>query len=213
MALYTGTHPTTYIGYDTDPNDADQDIDALIQGYAWDVTATRTLAFSFLKYEEEKHYSDSAYNETEFTETWKAQARLALLEFTKVIDIDFEEQAQPTDVTDATNNGSDGVLRFATADGMGTAFGYYPNSGESGGDMMFNYSNYDDDANIGTYTYATMMHEIGHTMGLAHGHETSRGGAMTADKDSMEYSIMTYNSHTGDPAPFIPTPTDTMPRR
>ena len=47
-----------------------------------------------------------------------------------------------------------------------------------------------------------MMHEIGHTMGLAHGHETSRGGAMTADKDSMEYSIMTYNSHTGDPAPF-----------
>lgn len=25
---------------------------------------------------------------------------------------------------------------------------------------------------------------------------------MTADKDSMEYSIMTYNSHTGDPAPF-----------
>ncbi|WP_339773004.1 matrixin family metalloprotease [uncultured Pseudosulfitobacter sp.] len=202
MALYTGTHPTTYIGYDTDLNDDDQNTDAQISGNTWDLSNTRTLAFSFLKYEEEKNYYDSAYNETEFTEVWKTQARLALLEFTKVTDITFEEQAQPTDVTDAINNGSDGVLRFATADGMSTAFGYYPNSGESGGDMMFNYSNYDDNANIGTYTYATMMHEIGHTMGLKHGHETNGPGSLTADKDSMEYSIMTYHAHIGDPAPF-----------
>lgn len=91
MALYTGTHPTSYIGYDTDLNDDDQNTDAQISGNTWDLSNTRTLAFSFLKYEEEKNYYDSAYNETEFTEVWKTQARLALLEFTKVTDINFEE--------------------------------------------------------------------------------------------------------------------------
>jgi serralysin len=56
-------------------------------------------------------------------------------------------------------------------------------------------------ANIvrGDNSWRGVMHEIGHTLGLKHGNET--GGvantAMTADRDSMEFSVMTYRKFVG----------------
>jgi serralysin len=51
----------------------------------------------------------------------------------------------------------------------------------------------------GDNSWRGVMHEIGHTLGLKHGHET--GGlantVMTADRDSMEFSIMTYRKFIG----------------
>lgn len=52
----------------------------------------------------------------------------------------------------------------------------------------------------GTYAWVTTMHEFGHSFGLKHGHASDHGEfltAMTADRDSMEFSVMTYRSYVG----------------
>ncbi len=66
------------------------------------------------------------------------------------------------------------------------------------GDVWFNADDYDTPV-IGNFAYHTFGHELGHAMGLKHGHQT--GGisnvAMNSDRDSMEFSVMTYRSHVG----------------
>jgi serralysin len=51
----------------------------------------------------------------------------------------------------------------------------------------------------GQSTWRLIMHELGHSVGLKHGHEA--GGvanvAMAPDRDSMEFSIMTYRKSVG----------------
>jgi serralysin len=97
----------------------------------------------------------------------------------------------------AQDEDQEATLRFANSQDPGTAYGYYPNSGETGGDMWFNGSG--DNPTLGNYDWHTIGHELGHALGLQHGHETSGGisGAMTADRDGMEFSIMTYRSYIG----------------
>ena len=51
----------------------------------------------------------------------------------------------------------------------------------------------------GNYAWHTHIHEIGHALGLKHGHENSLDGPMPANVDSMEFSVMTYRSYIGGP--------------
>ncbi len=103
-----------------------------------------------------------------------------------------------------------------TADNdVGSAYGNFPSDKKAvAGDIWFGRSNqpYYDLAVKGTWGYATMMHEIGHTMGLKHGHQdytnsdlsfyfgtSPRYGtqSLTPDRDGQAWSLMTYT-----PAPF-----------
>jgi hypothetical protein len=98
---------------------------------------------------------------------------------------------------------------------VGSAQGIFP-SDKLGyaGDIWFGRTNqpYYDMAFKGTWGFATMMHEIGHTMGLKHGMSdltnsdlsfffgtSPRPGtqALTPDRDGQSWSLMTYT-----PAPF-----------
>jgi serralysin len=53
-----------------------------------------------------------------------------------------------------------------------------------------------DNPVVGNYAYLTFLHETGHALGLKHGHESP---ALSPDRDSMEYSIMTYRGYIGAP--------------
>ena len=53
--------------------------------------------------------------------------------------------------------------------------------------------------------FLTIVHELGHALGLKHGHEGSPNGALAADVDDNEFSVMTYASWLGSPPNLLPT--------
>ena len=89
-------------------------------------------------------------------------------------------------------------LRFATSDTPSTAWAYYPSTSAQGGDVWFGREFDYTKPVAGNYSWATMLHEIGHALGLKHGHEAESGfPTLPSSTDSMEYSIMTYRSNVG----------------
>lgn len=191
-----GERDYTFFSVDTDTGDDDQNIDALLDGYKWDVSITNVISFSFIDSASDISYDLNPFGGSvafanEFSDAQKAAARDVLAQFAAVADVVFDEIGD-----DPGENNADGTLRFADYTGISTAYGYYPFSNEAAGDMAFADGSYEV-IDLGTYEYATVLHEVGHAMGLKHGHDTSGSGAMTADKNGMEYSVMTYNSFIG----------------
>lgn len=93
------------------------------------------------------------------------------------------------------------TLRLVNTSDPGTAYAYYPSTQVYGGDVFFGPSG--DFPTSGNYDAYTIIHEIGHALGLKHGHETGVYGALPYDTDSMEFSVMTYKSYVGSDAKFV----------
>ena len=59
----------------------------------------------------------------------------------------------------------------------------------------------------GDYAFDTILHEIGHAMGLKHGFEDSPVfGTTPAERQSTSWSIMEYSAYVGGPQFFSPAP-------
>lgn len=190
-----GERAYTTVSVDFNPFDEDQNTDALISGYLWDTSVSNVITYSFPNAESDISYS-LAYEGVgwgsglSFVE--REAARKALQLWDDVAAFELQE----------TSNDAEGTIRLFKVTGIDTAFGFYPWSDEEAGDSVYAASN-NEIPDVGTWTFKTYIHEIGHNLGLEHGHEgDGLAGEMTPEFDGMEYSTMTYTSHVGqDPDP------------
>jgi serralysin len=120
----------------------------------------------------------------------QSTVRAALAMYAAVSNLTFSEIAE--------TSSQHAVLRYAESDLPSTAWGYYPSTSQLGGDIWLNHSlgRYDSPT-VGTYAYVTFIHETGHALGLKHPHEGGGNGIVPVDKDSVEYSVMSYRSYVG----------------
>jgi Domain of unknown function (DUF4114)/RTX calcium-binding nonapeptide repeat (4 copies)/Pregnancy-associated plasma protein-A len=78
--------------------------------------------------------------------------------------------------------------------------------GEAAGDTVLSPNNASVQAQyFGSDPLLTVTHELGHALGLKHGHETTDHGALDPQFNDNEFSVMTYASYLGSPADALPT--------
>lgn len=190
----------------TKPLTGKNEIDSLLYEDQFDDTKTEywdsyqnsgelpnTISFSFFDTKllllDEADYSNEVelWNNGFFTitEAQKEDIRGALGELEEIINVKFVEV---TEINDQV-----GTIRFGISKNDDFyAFAYQP--GEywpTNGDIWFGRDFYADDFDRGTYEFGTLLHELGHAMGLSHPFE---GGAqtMTEALDYTNYTIMSY---------------------
>lgn len=168
-------------------------VSALLSGVKW---AGTSLSFSFPDSTSDYAYRGYLSVRDTFapaTEALASAARAGFEFYASVSGLDF------TEFTGAADRDADLMIGRSAA--PGTAFAYFPFSGDEGGDAWFNTRDYNAPV-AGDYAWATVLHEIGHALGLKHGHETGGGGALPFALDSHEYSLMTYRSYVGSSGSF-----------
>ena len=77
-----------------------------------------------------------------------------------------------------------------------TAYAHFPAPWAEGGDVWFERSG--DDPVAGNYDFMTIIHEIGHALGLKHPHETYGFPEMPIGADAIEFTVMSYRTYIGD---------------
>ena len=167
-------------------------IDGLLRGTRWSSNGatTTTVSFGFPASGKayEADYSDSDEPFHHFVALNAAQqvaSRSAFDMYASVANLAFTERTGAA--------AADADIRLAQSSVPETSYAYYPSAVASGGDVWIGNSDDSYDSPVkGNYAFLTFMHEIGHSLGLKHGHEQGSWGALPYSEDSLEFSVMTY---------------------
>lgn len=168
-----------------------QNINGVLSGNKWG-GGTLTYSFPTSASQYEAGYSEaSTFGGA--TAALKAATRYAMGLVSQYTNLVTQEVASTTTAD----------IRSAFSDSANpTAYAYYPSNSTKGGDVWYgrNYTEYQNPIK-GQYAWTTVIHELGHALGLKHGHETGgpAGTALQTAYDQMAYSVMTYRSYEGGP--------------
>jgi serralysin len=166
--------------------------DGVLSGLKWS-GATLTYSFPTLTSQYESGYSETSNNFMPAPAATQTAVRYAMNLISQYTNL----------VTSEVSPSTSADVRVAFSDSANpTAYAYYPSNGTKGGDVWYgsSYAVYQNPIK-GQYAWATTIHELGHALGLKHGHET--GGpsntAVSSAYDQMAYTVMTYRSYENGP--------------
>lgn len=181
-------------------------ISALNTGQKWDTTS---LTYYFVTTDDTPTVDDGQ-SETirNWTNTQKNAMRAAMQAWEDVSALTFSEDGATYETAD--------IKFYLIDDGSYPYLGhaYFPGSVYKGQNYVAYSSANDTDFPVGSYDWITMIHELGHTLGLAHPHDD--GGSSTLfpgvsswsdlgrnQQNQNVYTVMSYNDVNGPVTPIM----------
>lgn len=192
------------------PYTADYRVNVLIAGpeYSWNKTAKPgtvvEVTYSFATgagYLKTAGAPELLEGLTPFTAAQKAATRLSFQLIEQLTPLVFKEVIEGPDGASPV-----GAMRFVNNTQKDTAgYANYPGdpSDPEAGDVFMSMAGIQSDHAPGSYEFATLLHEIGHAIGLKHpgnynGSEkpsTEPGNYLATKEDNTQISLMSYNEH------------------
>jgi Ca2+-binding RTX toxin-like protein len=162
----------------------EENIQSLLSGDSWDTLAlTYGFTTSGSQYGPGEGVNEIAAGMSALNATQQAATNTILAHYANLTNLTFSE---------LTGSPGSAHMRYALSLDPDTAHAYHPGPGD-GGDSWYNTNKYTNPT-VGNYQWMTFLHETGHALGLKHGHESP---ALSPDRDSLEFSVMTYRSYIG----------------
>jgi serralysin len=174
-------------------------IDALLPGdapgYAGLLGSGKQFQYCFAKTAPSYFSAEDAKEFQAFNDAQIAFAKLAFAYISSVVDVTFVETTNP--------GGLNTIVLSNNAQVGSAGYAYFPFDGALGSDVFLNYkgtSSSNLNPQDGRYSALTMIHELGHALGLKHPFvvadatgNADEGPALPLAEDSTAWSVMSYN--------------------
>jgi serralysin len=174
-------------------------IDALISddapGYLGLLGPSKTFYYCFPQNLPSHVSTEDGKDFLAFNATQIAFAKTAFAYISSVVDVNFVETDDPS--------GLNTIMLMNNVQTGSAGYAYFPYDSPTGSDVFLNYTG-NSKGNLtvadGRYAALTMIHELGHAMGLKHPFTTADatgnldgGPALPTSEDKTKWSVMSYN--------------------